>query len=159
VDADGAGDTDNRRSHAGYILMMNDNRFLGRVAVKTTYLCLLPKPNSLLHAKPGKRPYIFVGPSRILATNKTLPLKSIKENVACVAMSENPVRRKFSRHIDICRYFVRELVKAGFVKLMPLYTHKMVADAITKSLSSPAFIGHRRVMMGQTPFVLKFVHS
>jgi len=37
-------------------------------------------------------------------------------------MSENPVRRKFSRHIDIRRYFVRELVKAGFVKLIPMLT-------------------------------------
>jgi len=82
-----------------------------------------------------------------------------EDNLACVAMSENAVRRKFSRHIDIRRYFVRELVKAVFVKLIPLRTHKMVADALTKSLSSPAFIGHRRVMMGQTPFALKFLHS
>ena len=48
-------------------------------------------------------------------------------------MSENPVRRKFSGHIDIRRYFVRELVKVGFVKLIPLRTHKMVTDALTKS--------------------------
>ena len=82
-----------------------------------------------------------------------------EDNLACVAMSENPVRRKFSRHIDIRRYFVRELVKAGFVKLIPLRTHKMVADALNKSLPSPTFIGHRRVMMGQTPFALKFLHS
>jgi len=74
-------------------------------------------------------------------------------------MSENPVRCKFSRHIDIRRYFVRELAKSGFVKLIPLRTHKMAADALTKSLPSPAFIGHRRVMMGQTPFALKFLHS
>ena len=67
-----------------------------------------------------------------------------EDNLACVAMSENPVRRKFSRHIDIRRYFVRELVKAGFVKLIPLRTHKMVADALTKSLPAPAFIGHPR---------------
>jgi len=39
-------------------------------------------------------------------------------------MSENPVRRKFSRHIDICKYYVRELVLAGFLKLVPLRTHK-----------------------------------
>ena len=71
-----------------------------------------------------------------------------EDNLACVAMSENLVRRKFSRHIDIRGYFVRKLVKAGFVKLIPLRTHKMVADALTKSLSSPAFIGHRRVMIG-----------
>jgi len=74
-------------------------------------------------------------------------------------MSENPVRRKFSRHIDIRPYFVRELVKAGFVKLIPLRTHKMVADVLTNSLPASAFIGHRRVMMGQTPFALNFLHS
>jgi len=74
-----------------------------------------------------------------------------ENDLACVAMSENPVRRNFSCHIDIRRYLVRELVKAVFVNLIPLHTHKMVAGALTKSLPSPAFIGHRRVMMGQTP--------
>ena len=82
-----------------------------------------------------------------------------EDNLACVAMSESPVRHKFSRHMEIRCYFVRELVKAGFVKLVPWRTHKMVADALTKSLPSPAFIGHRCVMMGQTPFALKFLHS
>jgi len=74
-------------------------------------------------------------------------------------MSENPERCKLPRHIDILRYFVRELVKAGVFKLIPLRTHKMVADALTKSLPSPAFIGHRHVMMGQTPLALRFLHS
>ena len=55
-------------------------------------------------------------------------------------MSENPVRRKFSRHIDIRKYFVREIVLNGFLKLVPLRTHKMVADALTTSLPSPAFV-------------------
>jgi len=80
----------------------------------------------------------------------------VEDNLACVAMSEYPVRRKFSHHIDIRRYFVRELVKAGFVKLILLRTHNMTADALTKSLSSPEFISHRRVMMGRTPLALKF---
>ena len=31
-----------------------------------------------------------------------------EDNLACIAMSENPVRRKYSRHIDIRRYFVRD---------------------------------------------------
>jgi len=35
-------------------------------------------------------------------------------------MNENPVRRKFSRHIDIKQYFVRELVLAWFLILVPL---------------------------------------
>jgi len=82
-----------------------------------------------------------------------------EDNLACVAMSKTPVRRQLSCRIDIRRYFVRELVKAGFVKLIPLRTYKMVADDLTKSLLSPDFIGYRRVMMGQTPFALKLLHS
>ena len=57
-----------------------------------------------------------------------------EDNLACIAMSENPVHRRFSRHIDIRRYFVRELVKANIVKLIPLRTHNMVTDALPKSL-------------------------
>jgi len=79
-----------------------------------------------------------------------------EDDVACAAMNAYPVRRKFSCHIDIRRYSVRELMKAGFVKLIPLQTHKMVADAITKSLPSPAYMTHRRIMMGQMLFALKF---
>jgi len=65
-------------------------------------------------------------------------------------MSENPVRRKFSRNIDIRRYFVRDMVAAGVVKLVPLRTHLMVADALTKSL--PSHIKHRNIMLGHVPF-------
>ena len=67
-------------------------------------------------------------------------------------MSENPVRRKFSRHIDIRKYYVRQLVLNGFLKLVPLRTHKMVADAHTKSLPSPAFVGHNQIMTGHASF-------
>ena len=47
------------------------------------------------------------------------------------------------------------MVKANIVKLIPLRTHKIVADALTKSLPLPAFISHRKVMLGQVPFSLK----
>ena len=68
-------------------------------------------------------------------------------------MSENPVRRKFFRHIDIKQHFVRELVLDKILKLVPLRTHKTVADALTKSLLSPASVGHRRqIMNGHVPF-------
>jgi len=48
-------------------------------------------------------------------------------------MSENPVRRKFSCHTNIFKNYVRKIVLAGFLKLVPLRTHKMVADALTKA--------------------------
>ena len=70
-------------------------------------------------------------------------------------MSENPVRQKFSFHIDICKYYVRELVLAGFLKLVPVRMQKMIADVLTKSLPSLAFIGHRQIMTGHASFAAK----
>jgi len=72
-------------------------------------------------------------------------------------MSENPVRRKFSRHIDIHKYLVRELVLAVFLKLVPLRTHKMLADAFIKSLPSPAFGGHQQIMTGHVPLAARLL--
>jgi len=80
-----------------------------------------------------------------------------EENLTCVAMSENPARRKFSRHIDICKYYVCELVLNGFLKLVPLRTHKIVADTLTKSLPSPAFVGHRQIMTGHASFAARLL--
>ena len=75
-----------------------------------------------------------------------------EDNLACIAMSEIPVRRKYLRHIDIHRYFVRELVLSGVLRLIALRTHLMFADALTKGLPGPAHIQHRSVMFGTTPF-------
>ena len=71
------------------------------------------------------------------------------------AMSENPVRRKYLRHIDIRRYFVRDLVSMQVLKLVPLRTNLMVADALTKSLPAPAHAKHRNVMIGRVPFCVR----
>ena len=74
-------------------------------------------------------------------------------------MSENPMRRKFSRHIDIRYYFVRDLVAQKVIKLIPLRTHKMVADQLTKSLPAPAHVKHRDVMIGRAPFCARSLRA
>jgi hypothetical protein len=47
--------------------------------------------------------------------------------------------------------FDRELHAAGVMKLIPLRTPLMVADALTKSLPGPVLTQHREVMLGHTP--------
>jgi hypothetical protein len=81
-----------------------------------------------------------------------------EDNLACTAMSTNPVHRKFSRHIDIRVHFCHELYAAGVMKLIPLRTHLMVADTLTKSLPGPVLTQHREVMLGQTPFFARLLH-
>jgi hypothetical protein len=116
--------------------------------------CLIPIPVPVQYACHGDnaicRPEL--GWAQTLGYVQTAPTHIYEVNIACVAMSENPARRKFSRHIDIRRYFVRDMVAAGVNKLVPLRTHLMVADALTKSLSSPAHIKHREIRLGHVPF-------
>ena len=73
-------------------------------------------------------------------------------------MSENPVHRNFSHHIDIRNYNVPELVLNGLLKLVPLRTHKMVADVLTKSLPSLAFVGHLQIMTGHASFSARLLY-
>ena len=95
---------------------------------------------------------------RDFAVPQLAPTDIYEDNLACVAMSANPVRRKFSRHVR--RYFVRELVGLKVLRLVPLRTHLMVADALTKSLPSPAHIKHRDVMrLGRVPFAARSLRS
>ena len=67
------------------------------------------------------------------------PNNVYEDNLACIAISTNPVRHKSSRHIDMRVYYCRELCTAGVMKLIPLRTHLMVADALTKRVLPCSF--------------------
>jgi hypothetical protein len=67
-------------------------------------------------------------------------------------MSTYPVRRKYSRHIDIHRNYILELALTGLIKLIPLGKRDMVADALTKSLPTPVHMCHLEIMMGHQRF-------
>ena len=54
-------------------------------------------------------------------------------------MSENTVHREGSKHIDVRKYLVCELVEEKVLKLIPCGTKDMTADALTKSLAYPSF--------------------
>ena len=45
------------------------------------------------------------------------------------------------------------------VIFVPLRTHLMVADALTKSLPVPAHAKHRDVMIGRVPFCVRSLRS
>jgi len=74
---------------------------------------------------------------RDFGLSQSAPTWVYDDNLACIGMSTNAVRRKYSRHIDIRQHYVRELSVCGVVKLIPLRTQAMLADALTKSLPVP----------------------
>lgn len=59
-----------------------------------------------------------------------------------------PTDRKHSRHIDIRRYYVRELVLASIIKLVPL-GKDIIANVLKKLTPAPALVRHRETMIGR----------
>eukprot|EP00961_Rhodomonas_salina_P229015 3095359-Rhodomonas_salina.1 len=65
-----------------------------------------------------------------------------EDNAACIQIAKNPVNSKFTRHINVRRYYVRDLVQDGVMVLVKCAGTCNVADALTKSLPRPAESTH-----------------
>ena len=159
VDADWAGDTDTRRSHTGFVLMFNDGPIIWKTRRQDS-VTLSTSETEYMTASEGRKDVVYMC---VILQDFGFPQKGptslYEDNLATVVMSTNPVLRKYSRRIDIHRHYVRELALAGLIKLIPLGTYDMVADALTKSLPTPALTRHREVMMGHQRFQAFYASS
>ncbi|GJU58423.1 ribonuclease H-like domain-containing protein [Tanacetum coccineum] len=61
------------------------------------------------------------------------------DNVSAVYLSCNPVQHQRTKHIEIDIHFVRDLVVAGQVRVLPVPSRYQFADIFTKGLSSALF--------------------
>jgi hypothetical protein len=159
VDSDWAADLDSRRSHTGYVLMFAGGAVSWKSRRQDCVSLSTSEAEYVAASQCGQEVVYLRAILHDFGFPPTGPTRVYEDNLACVAMSENPVRRKYSRHIDIRRYFVRDLVSQQVLKLVPLRTHLMVADALTKSLPAPAHAKHRDVMIGRVPFCVRTLRS
>ncbi|GJY04732.1 ribonuclease H-like domain-containing protein, partial [Tanacetum coccineum] len=61
------------------------------------------------------------------------------DNVSAVYMSANPVQYQRTKHIEIDIHFVRDMVKAGHVRVLHVPSRFPYADIFTKGLPSALF--------------------
>ncbi|GJY83674.1 ribonuclease H-like domain-containing protein [Tanacetum coccineum] len=61
------------------------------------------------------------------------------DNVSAVYMSANPVQHQRTKHIEIDIHFVRDMVKAGHVRILHVLSRFQYVDIFTKGLPSALF--------------------
>jgi hypothetical protein len=98
VSVDFAADLDTRRSHTGYVVMMNSGAGLSAGSQKSVSLS--------------------TAESEWYAASEVLIQTYIQDSHAVIAMTENPSNRKGARHIDAREHFVDQLVKDSIIKLV-----------------------------------------
>ena len=70
------------------------------------------------------------------------------DNKACLAIANNPVHHKYTKHIDIRLHFVRELIQREKLDVAYVDTASNVADIFTKGLGTQPFRLHRDALFG-----------
>jgi hypothetical protein len=76
------------------------------------------------------------------------PTRIFEDNQGCIALSENPIFHKRTKHIDIRYHFIRERVASGEIELKYVATEHQLADLLTKALPSARTIILRNIIMG-----------
>ena len=61
------------------------------------------------------------------------------DNISAINISKNPVQHSKTKHIDIRRHFIRELVEDKKIILEYIPTEKQLADIFTKALDATRF--------------------
>ena len=159
VDADCAGDTDTRRSHTGFVLMFNDGPISWKSRRQDSVALSTSETEYMVPNEGGKEVVYIRDILQDFGFSQQGPTNLYEDNLEAVDMSINPVRRKYSRHVDIHRHYVRELVLTGLIKLIPLGTYDMVPDDLTKRLPTLVLMRHSEVMMGDQRFQSFYARS
>jgi hypothetical protein len=148
VDSDYASDPDTRKSVTGYVLSLNGAPVSWK-AKRQDCVTLSSAEAEYVAASMAAQEVIYLRAMlQGFGAAQQKPTDLWEDNAACISMSENPVNRKFTRHIDVRRYFVRDLVRDGQVPLVKYAGTHNVADALTKSLPGPSFFKHCPWMLG-----------
>jgi hypothetical protein len=139
-DSDWGSDIDTRRSTTGYIFTLNSgaiswgSKLQPTVALSSAeaeYMAVSSAVQEGVHLRQllGDLGYRLDEPTTIY-----------EDNMGCIALSNNPVFHKRTKHIDIRYHFVRERVESGVIEIKYLPTNQQLADIFTKPLSKQRII-------------------
>ena len=85
---------------------------------------------------------------RFMLPGKRMPcFPTFEYNQGEVQLSQNPISNSNSKHIDVRRHFLRELVRQGDISMSHVPSEYQHAGILTKALAFDVFAIHRRFLM------------
>jgi len=145
VDADWAGDLDQRRSTSGYVFSL----FGGAVSwmsKRQSVVALSTTEAEYIAATHASKEAVWL---QRLCSSMGLVQQAIRidyDSQSVIFLAKNPAYHSKTKHIDVQYHFVRDMVEAKRVLLVKVDTLKNVADALTKSVSTQKFSWCRETM-------------
>ena len=76
------------------------------------------------------------------------PTVIFEDNNACIQMAQNAANTSRSKHIDLRKYYLKELERRNIVQLVRVSFIDQHADFLTKSVSGDNLSRHHRFVCG-----------
>jgi len=145
LDADWAGNLDNRSSTSAYLIMLGSNLFswssrkqcaIARSSIEAEYCALATAASESM--------WILSLFTEIKFSLPQSPLL-LCDNLGATNLSFNHVQHSRMNHIQINLHFVRDLVQKNFLTVRHVHTNDQLADLLTKPLSKQCtdFLKHK----------------
>ena len=148
-DADYGGDEDTRRSTTAYLFMLGGGAITWASKLQPT-VALSSAEAEYMAVSAAVQDAIYLRKLfNDLGFEQREPTVIHEDNQGCIALTENPVMHKRTKHIDIRHHFIRERVESGEIVLKYVATQDQLADMLTKPLKRPELERLRSVVMGQ----------
>jgi len=152
ADADYAGDLDNRRSTSGNFFCLNHGNDIAPIDWMARQQDLVAKSSAeseLISADSATMTAVFLRQMfSDLGFERKKATVIMEDNQACIALSQDSVFRKRTRHFGVRFHYIKEMVENGVVMLQYIPTEHQLADILTKPLHSVRHAKLRDRMMG-----------
>lgn len=147
-DATWASDSDTRKSTTGYIFFLG-NSPISWCSQRQHTVALSATEAEYMAISAAARECVWL---RSLLSDLSLrcsgPTVVRCDNRGAVCLSENPVKHRANKHIDVRHHYVRDLVMQGQLAVVWTSSEDMVADVLTKALPRSRYEKWKGVLLG-----------
>ena len=140
VDADWAGDIDDRRSTTGCVIMLFGAPVIW-LSKKQNTVALSTAEAEYMALSLGLQELKFLMQLLVqIGLIPKLPIPVYSDNQAAISISSNPaVSHSRTKHIDLRHHYVRECVSSGEIRVEWISSKDQLADVFTKGLNKMTY--------------------
>jgi hypothetical protein len=148
ADADYAACLETRRSHSGFVMMLNGGP-VSWMSKKQDCVTHSTTEAELVALDYAAREAVYLRSlMRTVAVPQHEPTPLHEDNEGCVHLAANEASLNRTRHVGVRYFYVRDEQELGTVDVVPVSTNDQLADILTKPLGPEKFIHFRRLIMG-----------